>query len=109
MKRIVVAVLLSLAGAVQAQEFPSKPVRIVVPWPPGGNVDITARTVQALLRERPDRCVWGTNWPHPGLSAWTPNDADLVDQLESWLPNDAVRAPLYATNAAKLYRFTSAH
>jgi 2-pyrone-4,6-dicarboxylate lactonase len=61
--------------------------------------------VQAVLRERPDRCVWGSNWPHPGLTAWMPNDADLVDQLESWLPNDAVREPLYATNAAKLYRF----
>ncbi|HEU4353364.1 MAG TPA: amidohydrolase family protein, partial [Burkholderiales bacterium] len=23
--------------------------------------------VQALLTERPDRCVWGTNWPHPGM------------------------------------------
>jgi predicted TIM-barrel fold metal-dependent hydrolase len=34
-----------------------------------------------------------------------PNDADLVDLLEEWLPADAVRAPLYATNAAKLYRF----
>jgi len=62
--------------------------------------------VQAVLRERADRCVWGTNWPHPGLSAWMPNDADLVDQLESWLPDDAVREPLFATNAARLYRFT---
>jgi predicted TIM-barrel fold metal-dependent hydrolase len=61
--------------------------------------------VQAVLRERPDRCVWGTNWPHPGLTAWMPNDADLVDQLESWLPNDALREPLFATNAARLYRF----
>ena len=61
--------------------------------------------VQAVLRERADRCVWGTNWPHPGLHAWMPNDADLVDQLESWLPNDAVREPLFASNAAKLYRF----
>lgn len=61
--------------------------------------------VQAVLRERADRCVWGTNWPHPGLHAWMPNDADLVDQLESWLPNDAVREPLFSSNAARLYRF----
>jgi hypothetical protein len=33
-----------------------------------------------------------------------PNDADLVDLLDSWLPSDAVRVPLYATNATKLYR-----
>jgi 2-pyrone-4,6-dicarboxylate lactonase len=61
--------------------------------------------VQTLLADRPDRCVWGTNWPHPGLTEFMPNDADLLDQLESWLPNDAVREPLFATNAAKLYRF----
>ena len=60
---------------------------------------------QLLLRERPDRCVWGTNWPHPGLAADMPNDADLVDQLDSWLPGDAVREPLFASNAARLYRF----
>jgi predicted TIM-barrel fold metal-dependent hydrolase len=62
--------------------------------------------VRAVLRERTDRCVWGTNWPHPGLTAWMPNDIDLVDQLESWLPRDAVREPLFATNAAHLYRFS---
>jgi len=62
--------------------------------------------VLALLRERADRCVWGTNWPHPGLTAWMPNDIDLVDQLESWLPDDAVREPLFASNAARLYRFS---
>ncbi len=61
--------------------------------------------VQAMLRERADRCVWGTNWPHPGLSEWMPNDADLVDQLESWIPDAAMREPLFAANAARLYRF----
>lgn len=61
--------------------------------------------VQTLLADRPDRCVWGTNWPHPGLTEFMPNDADLLDQLESWLPNDAVREPLFAGNATKLYRF----
>jgi tripartite-type tricarboxylate transporter receptor subunit TctC len=34
-----------LAASAHAQEFPNRPVRIVVPWPPSGNVDITARTV----------------------------------------------------------------
>jgi predicted TIM-barrel fold metal-dependent hydrolase len=60
--------------------------------------------VQAVLGERPDRCVWGTNWPHPGMTKFMPNDADLVDQLEGWLPSDAVREPLFASNAARLYR-----
>lgn len=61
--------------------------------------------VQALLGDRPDRCVWGTNWPHPGLTGFMPNDADLLDLLESWIPRDSMREPLFATNAAKLYRF----
>lgn len=60
--------------------------------------------VQKLLRERADRCVWGTNWPHPGLHEWMPNDADLVDQLDSWIPDAATREPLFAANAARLYR-----
>ena len=61
--------------------------------------------VQAVLNDRPDRCVFGTNWPHPGIRDHMPNDADLVDQLESWLPNDAVRVPLFVSNAEKLYGF----
>jgi len=43
--------LLLFVTAVNAQEFPSKPVRILVPWPPSGNVDITARTVAPAFGE----------------------------------------------------------
>lgn len=32
-----------------AQDFPNRPVHIVVPWPPSGNVDITARTIAPAL------------------------------------------------------------
>jgi predicted TIM-barrel fold metal-dependent hydrolase len=60
--------------------------------------------VQTLLADRPERCVWGSNWPHPGLTGFMPNDTDLLDLLESWLPHDGVREPLFAHNAAKLYR-----
>ena len=61
--------------------------------------------VQAVLADRGERCVWGTNWPHPGLSRDMPNDAQLLDVLERWIPRDAMREPLFATNAARLYRF----
>ncbi|HUK05390.1 MAG TPA: tripartite tricarboxylate transporter substrate binding protein [Burkholderiales bacterium] len=46
--------LLAAVGAIPhaaAQDFPNHPVKIVVPWPPGGNVDFTARTVQPALAE----------------------------------------------------------
>jgi putative tricarboxylic transport membrane protein len=49
-KSIFLAGLLVLSLA-HAQEFPAKPVRIVVPWPPSGNVDITARTLAPSLSE----------------------------------------------------------
>ena len=62
--------------------------------------------VQAVLNDRGDRCVWGTNWPHPGLTRFMPNDADLVDLLERWIPQESMRVPLFAANAARLYRFS---
>ena len=61
--------------------------------------------VETLLRNNPDQCVWGTNWPHPSIAKDMPNDIDLVDQLEEWLPGDAVRERLFAKNAERIYGF----
>ena len=41
----IIAVALALASPAWAEAFPSKPVRIIVPNPPGGTVDVVARTV----------------------------------------------------------------
>jgi len=49
LKAVAGAVCMALAMTAAAQNFPTKPVRIVVPFPPGGGVDIVARVVGPKL------------------------------------------------------------
>src|SRR3977135_2845845 len=54
---LVAALAFMLLGpAARAQTFPSRPVRILVPFPPGGAVDIVARSLADELGKR-----WGSS------------------------------------------------
>jgi tripartite-type tricarboxylate transporter receptor subunit TctC len=48
---LAVAALVPAAGHVHAQTYPSKPVRIIVPFPPGGGIDLFARIIGQKISE----------------------------------------------------------
>ncbi len=52
MKRSIAFAALALAaGSVLAQTYPSKPVRVVIPWPPGGSNDVVGRIAMQKVAE----------------------------------------------------------
>ena len=48
---VVLIVMLMATDTLSAQPYPTKPVKIVVPYPPGGGVDVVARVVGKRLNE----------------------------------------------------------
>lgn len=60
---------------------------------------------KALIEANPDRCVWGTDWPHPHIEIPMPNDGDLLDMFMSWVPDESIRHKIFVDNPAKLYGF----
>ncbi|WP_424810632.1 tripartite tricarboxylate transporter substrate binding protein [Roseococcus sp. YIM B11640] len=52
---------LLLALPAQAQDFPTRPVQMIIPFPPGGNTDLMARALQAELSKALGQPVVGVN------------------------------------------------
>ena len=62
----VAAVMSALAGAAFAQSFPDKPVRIFVPYPAGGGVDVLTRTLGEVVSKQWGQSVVVENRPGAG-------------------------------------------
>lgn len=70
------------------------------PWPAS---DPFAR---ALVATRADRCVFGSDWPHPSLSGPMPDDGKLFDKLCSWCDEDeSLIEQICVRNPVRLYGF----
>ncbi len=53
--------LLVASAAAHAQAYPAKPVKIVVPYPPGGSVDVVTRKMAAKLQEQTGQTFYVEN------------------------------------------------
>src|SRR5512140_878590 len=63
MKRWLGAVLMLVACGAYGQTYPSKPVRIVIPFPPGNTTDIMSRLIAPKMSERLGQQVIVENRP----------------------------------------------
>ena len=66
--------------------------------------DDVSTLARALVGSKADRCLWASNWPHPGRSP-VPDTASLLDLLLEWADDDATRHRILVDNPARLYGF----
>jgi predicted TIM-barrel fold metal-dependent hydrolase len=62
-----------------------------------------AQLAERLVAARPDRMLWGSDWPHTELWDAMPDDADLVHQALSWLGAPTTRQQVLIANPTRLY------
>ena len=65
------------------------------------DVSLLART---LAEKFPERCLWASNWPHPGRDP-RPDAVPLYDLLFSWATSDDTRRRILVDNPGALYGF----
>jgi len=93
--------LLSLVAAGQCYVKLSSPNRLT-PWPTKGYCAVTA-LARALVAANPERLLWASDWPHTDLRQDMPDDGDLLNLLEEWVPDATQRNAILVDNPVALY------
>lgn len=68
---------------------------------------------KAYLKAAPERCVWGSDWPHPDATrklnpVAMPDDVVLLDLLARWAPDAKLRHRILVENPETFYGFDPA-
>jgi D-galactarolactone isomerase len=65
-----------------------------------------SKLARALVKHAPERMIWASNWPHPSAPKdKAPDDADLLDLLLDWAPDETIRKQILVDNPVALYGF----
>jgi tripartite-type tricarboxylate transporter receptor subunit TctC len=95
------AMCLTAMMAAHAQEYPARPIRLVIPWPPGGITDVIARGLGATLSESLGQQVVPDNRPGAagtvGVALAAKANPDGYTLLMTDVPSHAISASLYTT------------
>ncbi|HEX8012285.1 MAG TPA: amidohydrolase family protein [Casimicrobiaceae bacterium] len=75
-----------------------------VAGPPYADVAPLARH---FIARAPDRCVWGTDWPHTNIEGHMPDDGALLDQLATWVDDAGALKKILVHNPEQLYKFNA--
>ena len=72
------------------------------PW------DDVVPLARRLIEAAPDRCVWGSDWPHPVSMKQPPNEGALLELLYRFTPDAATRQKVLVDNPARFFGFETA-
>jgi tripartite-type tricarboxylate transporter receptor subunit TctC len=105
--RLLAATVAALAAlSAHAQSWPTRPVRIVVPFPAGGTTDIVARSLGAELQKTWGQPVVIDNRPgaggNIGADAVAKSPSDGYTLLMGTVGTHAINAALFAQNNQKM-------
>lgn len=67
------------------------------PW------DAFAHAVAPLVSDYPDRCLWGTDWPHPNMQDAIPDDGKIVDMIPLIATTTTLQQKTLIDNPMRLY------
>lgn len=60
---------------------------------------------QAYVDAAPERCIWGSDWPHPISTKSPPNEGELMELLYRFAPDEPLRRKILVDNPTRLFGF----
>ena len=79
---------------------PTCPDRLDASGDPWNNF---ASAIAPLVADYSDRCIWGTDWPHPNMQDNIPDDGHIVDMIPRIAPTAELQHKLLVANPERLY------